>query len=847
MTINVNDLYVHLQGILLESDDSELTVGIVSGPDDPTVVDVTDGGDPLPVGTIYIRSGVASPQLFVKANTGATDWEYAAVVSDPDAGTGVLGTGSWRFETATTTPPGNARFRFNNANPLLATELYIDYDNESGADLTNILNAVSAPALIYAQLERDASNGFLARITADPVDNGTYVTYAIDDVTDLGPDPLVTNRGYYFFLSGLGGGAGGITVEEDDALVASGTTTLNFEGNGVSTTDEGGGKVTVTVTDTDNDTIGVNVELNDTGVSTDERTLNFEGTAVTSVVDEGGKTTITLTDTNTDTDTTVEVQNNDATVVSVLEVLNFEGSAVTSVVDEGSGKVTVTLTDTDTDNDTIGVNVELNDTGVSTDERTLNFEGTGVTSVVDEGGKTTITVTDTDTDTIGINIEQNDGSISTDERVLNFEGTGVTSVTDEGGKTTVVITDTDTDTTIDVQDDDVSVVNPVTTLNFEGALTVTDDGGGKATVTVAAPGVGPQAAFDGYFTTGPVSIDAGWTDVPLDVQRVIDGGAFSHTTPNPNVVIGTAGRYAVTARVTTETSVGTTRTDSEVKIQVNDGSGFADVPGSFGAIYNRTLAQGRGTATIKVILDLAVGDQVKVQAQRGTGPDSLIICPDACSLTIESLEGVEGEQGIQGPPGNDGADGADGADGNSVTVQEDDVNVVANIATLNFDSGFDVTDNGGSKATVSLAPSVANANRLFRHNGNNTTVLTPTEVTVEFQELVRQDAAFAYSAGEITINDTGWYRLSVDIQVQSNATRSAVFGRLERNAGAGFLTVEGTEYGIYCRTNQSYSLGGFTILLNVTSGDIIRVRIAEDTGTPVLIGQGQRIVLERVT
>lgn len=38
---------------------------------------------------------------------------------------------------------------------------------------------------------------------------------------------------------------------------------------------------------------------------------------------------------------------------------------------------------------------------------------------------------------------------------------------------------------LDVQQDDVSVVDPASILNFEGAgVTVTDDGGGKATVTI---------------------------------------------------------------------------------------------------------------------------------------------------------------------------------------------------------------------------------------------------------------------------------------------------------------------------------------------------------------------------
>jgi hypothetical protein len=169
--------------------------------------------------------------------------------------------------------------------------------------------------------------------------------------------------------------------------------------------------------------------------------------------------------------------------------------------------------------------------------------------------------------------------------------------------------------------------------------------------------LGPQDTFDAYFTTGTINIDSGWTDVPLDVQRQITAATFSHTTSNPNVVIDRAGDYLVIGRVATDISSGSSRSESEARLVLDTGSGFSQVDGTLATIYNRNSSQGTTTATIQAVLTLAVGDELKLQAQRASGGSTVDLVNDACALTIISLQGVRGVQGDQGPQGPQGPQG----------------------------------------------------------------------------------------------------------------------------------------------------------------------------------------------
>ena len=149
-------------------------------------------------------------------------------------------------------------------------------------------------------------------------------------------------------------------------------------------------------------------------------------------------------------------------------------------------------------------------------------------------------------------------------------------------------------------------------------------------------------AFSAYDNTGGTSIDSGWTDVPLDTERKKTPD-FTHLASSAEVTIGQDTTYLVSATVAiAQTSVGS-RSEAQMKVQINTGSGFTDIPGTFLTIYSRTTTQGKGAVTKVFILDLEDGDILKMQAQRESGSGGLVLSAGS-ELTITTLGGGGGDE-----------------------------------------------------------------------------------------------------------------------------------------------------------------------------------------------------------
>ena len=162
-------------------------------------------------------------------------------------------------------------------------------------------------------------------------------------------------------------------------------------------------------------------------------------------------------------------------------------------------------------------------------------------------------------------------------------------------------------------------------------------------------GVG-DTYFDAYDDAGGTTVAAAWTDVPLDTER-IKSSAFSHASSSAEVTINKTGTYIVTARVSTTINTGTGRTDSSMQIVKDTGTGYATVAGTTAVMYNRTSNLGENTGTVTAILELNADDSLKVQAKRDNGSSTLNLLPGGSSLTIFSTIGKTGEDGADGAPG----------------------------------------------------------------------------------------------------------------------------------------------------------------------------------------------------
>lgn len=221
----------------------------------------------------------------------------------------------------------------------------------------------------------------------------------------------------------------------------------------------------------------------------------------------------------------------------------------------------------------------------------------------------------------------------------------------------------------------------------------------KATLASIFAILSPGPCFDGYDTTGGTNVSSG-AAVPLDTERQKTTD-FTHSTSTANseVTIAVAGKYVISGDITTNVSVGTARYDSYGWLELDTGSGFAEVPGTRVTMYNRQATIGINTGSFRCVLDLDVDDKLRLWAARRTGTGTIVLYADGSRLVITAM---------RGPAGADGADGADGATGATgaganIIVKDDTVTVGTVMDTINFGTGLAVTNDGSGDCTVDAA------------------------------------------------------------------------------------------------------------------------------------------------
>jgi hypothetical protein len=158
----------------------------------------------------------------------------------------------------------------------------------------------------------------------------------------------------------------------------------------------------------------------------------------------------------------------------------------------------------------------------------------------------------------------------------------------------------------------------------------------QITPAAAASPATVAARFDMYTTTEtPIILTGVWTDMPLDVARITPTAHFSHAGgASPEVTVAEDVTCQVTYRVCLLTTLLSARTESENRLMIDTGSGYAAVPGTLSRNYHREVHEGETTATVVAVLELAAGDKLKVQSMRSSGVGLLQFYSEACSLTI---------------------------------------------------------------------------------------------------------------------------------------------------------------------------------------------------------------------
>jgi len=199
--------------------------------------------------------------------------------------------------------------------------------------------------------------------------------------------------------------------------------------------------------------------------------------------------------------------------------------------------------------------------------------------------------------------------------------------------------------------------------------------------------------FDAYDSTGGTTVGTSWVDVPLTTERHKTSDLFSHSSGSSELEVLKSYTYIITARVTTAITNGTNRTDSIMRIVKDTGSGYSEIPGSRGKMYNRTNNYGENTATVTVITPLNKNDKIKVQAIRDNGTSTLELEQNGSSLSVFTTTGEKGEKGADGAPGS----------GSNMSIKHEDTTVSGSpFSIMNFtgDSVQDVRDEGGGQVEV---------------------------------------------------------------------------------------------------------------------------------------------------
>lgn len=140
-------------------------------------------------------------------------------------------------------------------------------------------------------------------------------------------------------------------------------------------------------------------------------------------------------------------------------------------------------------------------------------------------------------------------------------------------------------------------------------------------------------------TVAQTSINATAVNLVFDNEALQSAGAaFTLNTTTGVVTINKTSIFKVDYRVTADTADGARRT-TESLIEVDTGSGFAEISASLGSsrayTYNRNNASGENTASAQAILSLNAGDELRIRIRRSSGSGIIDTVPSGTSISIE--------------------------------------------------------------------------------------------------------------------------------------------------------------------------------------------------------------------
>ena len=191
-----------------------------------TLVDAPPGGYPGQAGKGVAVNGAENALEYVVLYTDEMAQDAVALALQMGTHTGITVTyddgadtlsltvlstteAEWLFSTnVAMADPGSGRFRTNQVSFAASTQLAIHQVSQTNTDMSNTLKTIRTDDLIALQDKGNAANWCRYRVTATPVDNGTWWRMDVAFVEGGGTIPT-NNTPVIVRFSEVGGGAGG--------------------------------------------------------------------------------------------------------------------------------------------------------------------------------------------------------------------------------------------------------------------------------------------------------------------------------------------------------------------------------------------------------------------------------------------------------------------------------------------------------------------------------------------------------------------------------------------------------------------------------------------------------------
>ena len=317
----------------------------------------------------------------------------------------------------------------------------------------------------------------------------------------------------------------------------------------------------------------------------------------------------------------------------------------------------------------------------------------------------------------------------------------------------------------------------------------TFENGSSIVIIKLQPGVSVDnnRHFEGYTNT-TTTITGSYTDIPLNIERIKEV-PFIHSTASAELEFNETATYVIVARATTETTTNTNETNARMRLVLDSGGGYNELPGTIAYMSSRNNSNGNSNSgAAMIVYDATLGDKIKLQCQRNVG-----------SSTLRAISGGSGIMAVKINLGD----------------SEDDTNY--------FDAYNSVsTAIGGSFTDIPL-----NTER-------------------------KKDGLFLHTAGssQVTVGETGLYLIYGRITIAKNSgdntlTQSVV--RIVSDIGSGFNEMQGSRGNIYSDGSLQGNTATIQIYDNLVSGTALKMQATIWDGDAFsTVSGGSGLVLLRI-